>query len=519
MSANINTITFLGIDTNNIDVQVHIASGGLPAFNIVGLADKSIAESRERVRAAFASIGLAFPMKRITINLAPADILKDGSHFDLAIALGLLVSMHLISQDEISGYVVMGELSLNGSIKGVAGVLPAAIAANRAGRGLVCPADNQLEALYSGNRDILVFEHLLQLISHFSGKSRVEPVTLDRGMVGQNDDAPTYPDLADVHGQTLAKKALEIAAAGRHHMLMIGQPGSGKSMLAKRLPGIMSPLTPEEKLEISIIASLAGVLDRSQGIIHHRPFRSPHCSSSMAAMVGGGKNARPGEITLAHSGILFLDELPEFARNVLESLRQPTEDGYISLARVNNRVRYPARFQLIAAMNPCKCGYYGTRGGSMNCRKAPQCVYDYQEKISGPMFDRFDLQVETDEVEPFAGSQAGLEERETSAVVRERVVQACIIQKQRYDRLGWPITYNSQLEGEQINQVVQLDSAAQGMLEKAVGRFNMSMRGVHRVLKIARTIADLRGEEGRIELGFMAEALSYRISRSRGMGG
>ncbi|MDZ5761468.1 YifB family Mg chelatase-like AAA ATPase [Lyticum sinuosum] len=515
MLSNINTVTFIGIEANNIDVQTHIDSGGLPIFNIVGLADKSIAESKERVRAAFSSIGLSFPAKRITINLAPSDLLKEGSHFDLAIAMGLLTAMNIIPKDEIQNFIIMGELSLSGEINRVNGILPAAVSAKNANKGIICSSENEMEALYSSNNNIFVFDHLLEIIHHFTKKNPRYKSDVSLIDILQESNQK-HLDLKDVLGQPLAKKGLEIAAAGRHHMIMIGQPGSGKSMLAKRLPSIMPPLSTEEILEINIIASIAGEIDHGIGLINSRPYRSPHPSSSMASLIGGGRNIRPGEITLAHYGILFLDELPEFHRNSLESLRQPVEDGYIILDRASGHVKYPAKFLLIAAMNPCKCGYYGSKINNIRCRKAPQCAYDYQNKISGPMFDRFDLQVQTDEINSILyDSQlySSQESNESSTKIRERVISACDIQNKRYKKLGWEIKFNSELDGDCLNKSVILTKEAKNLLEKAITKFCMSMRSVNRVLKVSRTIADLSQNEGDIRYEDMLKSISYRINR------
>ena len=384
MVARVHTIALQGISVLDVDVQIQI-SAGLPAFTIVGLPDKAVGESRERVRAALGAVGLALPTKRITVNLAPADVLKEGSHFDLPIALALLVGMGVLAEDEIAGYTAVGELGLDGAVAPVAGVLPAAIGALAAGRGLICPQASGGEAAWAGQLEVLAAPSLLALVNHFKGTqvlSPPEPLLAD--------EAALTLDLKDIKGQETAKRALEVAAAGGHNLLMIGPPGAGKSMLAARLPGIVPPLDAAAALEVGMIASVAGLL-REGRLARRRPFRDPHHSASLPAMVGGGTRARPGEVTLAHRGVLFLDELPEFPRAVPDSLRQPLETGFVTVARANSHVTYPARVQLIAAMNPCRCGYLGDP--ALACGRAPKCAIDYQSKISGPLFDRIDLHV------------------------------------------------------------------------------------------------------------------------------
>jgi magnesium chelatase family protein len=384
--AHLRTVAFSGIDVRDVDVQVQISSG-LPSFAVVGLPDKAVGESRERVRSALGAMGLALPPKRITVNLAPADLAKEGSHFDLPIALGLLVSMGALPADATEGYMALGELALDGGIMPVSGVLPAAVAAAGRELGLICPAACGGEAAWLGSDiEVLAAPNLLTLINHFNGAQVLTPPAPALART-----AAAYPELSDIKGQETAKRALEIAAAGAHNLLLIGPPGSGKSMLAARLPGLLPALDPAEILEVSMVASVAGLLHDGR-LTERRPFRSPHHATSVAAMVGGGPHARPGEVSLAHKGVLFLDELPEFGRAVLESLRQPLESGRVTVARANHHVTYPARFQLVAAMNPCRCGYLDNP--ALSCGRAPRCARDYQARISGPMFDRIDLHVE-----------------------------------------------------------------------------------------------------------------------------
>ena len=388
MVQRVSTVAFEGIEARAVDVQVQVAPG-LPAFNIVGLPDKAVSEAKERVRAALVASGLALPARRITINLAPADLPKEGSHYDLPIALGLMAAIGAIPQDAISGFTVLGELGLDGGIAPVAGVLPAAIGANARGQGLICPAACGPEAAWASPEiDIVAAQSLIQLANHFKG---TQVLTRPQPKIRELDGVPL--DLADIKGQESAKRALEVAAAGGHNLLMIGPPGAGKSMLAARLPSILPPLLPAELLEVSMIASVAGEIEGG-ALTNRRPFRSPHHSASMPALVGGGLRARPGEISLAHNGVLFLDEMPEFSAQVLDSLRQPLETGDVAIARVNHRITYPARFMLVAAMNPCRCGRANDPGFA--CKRGPntRCVAEYQGRLSGPLLDRIDLHIE-----------------------------------------------------------------------------------------------------------------------------
>ena len=499
MVARINTVAFLGIETLQIDVQVHMA-GGLPAFTIVGLPDKAVAESRERVRAALGALGLALPPKRITVNLSPADVLKEGSHFDLPIALGLLVAMDVLPNDELAAYTVLGELALDGALTRVAGVLPAAIGANAAGRGLICPAACGGEAAWAGDMTVLAPDSLLALINHFKGVQVLSPPEplLAEGTPG------AIPDLADIKGQETAKRALEVAAAGAHNLLMIGPPGSGKSMLAQRLPGILPPLDPREALDVSMVHSIAGLLEDGR-LSRRRPFRDPHHSASLPALVGGGARARPGEIWMAHNGVLFLDELPEFSRATLEALRQPMETGRAVVSRVNAHVTYPARFQLIAAMNPCRCGHLGD--AELACSRAPRCARDYQSKISGPLFDRIDLHMEVPAVS--AADLTLPPPAENSADIAKRAAAARAIQRDRYAAAEGNIATNAEADGKLLESVAAPDDPGQSLLTQAAERMKLSARGYHRVLRVARTLADLAGE-AQVRRIHIAEALSYR---------
>jgi magnesium chelatase family protein len=503
--ARVNTVAFQGIDVLDVDVQVHFG-GGYTGFTIVGLPDKAVGESRERVRAALAAMGLALPAKRITVNLAPADVIKEGSHYDLPVALGLLIAMGVVPPDQMARYAALGELALDGRLTAVAGVLAAAVAANAAGRGIICPGVTGGEAAWSGSDDVLAPDSLLALINHFRGTQVLTPPKPKLAA-----EAGTYPDLKDIKGQETAKRALEVAAAGGHNLLMVGPPGAGKSMLAQRLPGLLPPLEPAEALEVSMVHSVAGLL--GDGISKRRPFRDPHHSASLPALVGGGLRAKPGEISLAHLGVLFLDELPEFARGTLESLRQPLESGRAVVARANAHVTYPARVQLVAAMNPCRCGYLDDP--AQGCGRAPRCAQDYQSKISGPLFDRIDLHVDVPAVKPADLSLPP--PRETSADVAARVARARAVQRARFASLPEerrPRT-NAELDGDALEALAAPDPAGRALLTEAAERLKLTARGYHRVLRVARTLADLEGAAtvGRIHI---AEALSYRrIALSR----
>ncbi len=503
MVSRIKTVAFQGIEVLDIDVQVQIL-GGLPNFNLVGLPDKAVGESRERVRSALYALGLALPPKRITVNLAPADVLKEGSHFDLPIALALLSALEVLSQEELDRYMALGELALDGAITPVAGVLPAAVNASAQGKGLICPAASGGEAAWAAEVEILAAPTLLSLINHFKGSQVLAPPEPKLA------SAPSgaLPDLMDVKGQETAKRALEIAAAGGHNLLMVGPPGSGKSMLAARLPGLLPPLSASEALEVSMVHSVAGLLTGG-GLIRQRPFRDPHHTASVPALVGGGGRARPGEISLAHKGVLFLDELPEFQRQALESLRQPLETGRAVVARANAHVTYPADIQLVAAMNPCRCGYLDDPG--QGCGRAPKCGQDYQARISGPLFDRVDLHVEVPAVK--AADLALPAPREDSAAVRLRVIAARDIQAARYAGLreesARPIAVNARAEGALLDKVAAPDATGRTLLTEAASRMQLTARGYHRVLKVARTLADLDGAQSVRRL-HIAEALSYR---------
>jgi len=502
MVVRVATVAFEGIEARPVDVQVMISNGSV-VFNVVGLGDKAVAESRERVRSALVASGLSLPAKRITVNLAPADLPKEGSHYDLPIALGVMVAMGALPSDALEGFTVLGELALDGAIAPVSGVLPAAVAASARGMGLICPAECGPEAAWaSEDMAVIAPRNLIQIANHFRGTqvlSRPRPAV--KAFTGDQ------LDLRDIKGQESAKRALEIAAAGGHNLLFNGPPGAGKSMLAARLPSILPPLAPSELLEVSMIHSVAGNLAGGQ-LTDRRPFRAPHHSASMAALVGGGPHAKPGEASLAHHGVLFLDELPEFQAPALDALRQPLESGEIAISRANRRCTYPARFQLIAAMNPCRCGLANEPGH--RCQKgAPQrCAQLYQNRISGPFLDRIDLHLEVPAIR--ASDLILPPPEEGSAEAAARVAQARDIQRARYRALGHDaVACNAMATAAIIEQTIRLDESGSKLIREASERLRLSARGFHRVLKLARTIADLQGAPDVLR-AHLAEALSYR---------
>lgn len=503
MVTRVATVAFQGIDAVPVDVQVQIAPG-MPQFILVGLPDKAVKESGERVRAALVASGLGLPPKRITVNLAPADLPKEGSHYDLPIALGIMAAIGAIPQDALDGYLALGELGLDGRLAHVGGILLAAIAAQGRDLGLICAERSGSEAAWAGEGlNIVAAESLLALVNHLTGHQLAA-----RPVARRHETQARLPDLSEVRGQLVARRALEVAAAGGHNMLMVGPPGAGKSMLAARLPSILPPLNPRELLDISMIQSIAGELVGG-ALSDRRPFRAPHHSASMAALVGGGLRVRPGEVSLAHNGVLFLDELPEFAPSVLDSLRQPLESGETVIARANARVSYPSRVQLIAAMNPCKCGLAGTPGHT--CRRGRACADDYQGRVSGPFLDRIDIRIDVPAVTA-ADMIAPAAPAESSADVAARVAEARLRQQRRFAQHGAPEVFTNAAAGPTlIEQLVNPDRESQALLLQAAERFNLSARAYHRVLKVARTLADLAGVE-RVSRPHIAEALSYRLN-------
>jgi magnesium chelatase family protein len=499
MVARAYTVAFEGVEARLVEVQCAVAPG-LPSFALVGLPDKAVSEAKERVRAALAAMSIALPAKRITVNLSPADLPKEGSHFDLPIAVALLAALEIIPRDEVEGTVALGELSLDGRLVPVIGALPAAMAAAEADRRLLCPRACGAEAAWVGATQVLAAASLDEVVRHYTGQAPLTPAE-----AGEVTHAGSTRDFRDVKGQERAKRALEIAAAGRHHVLMVGSPGSGKSMLAARLPGILPPLTAVEALETSMIHSLAGLLSEG-GISRDRPFREPHHTASMAAIVGGGRGAKPGEISLAHNGVLFMDEFPEFPRAVLETLRQPIETGEVVVARANAHIRYPCRFLLVAAANPCKCGYLTDPARA--CARVPGCGDEYLGRISGPLMDRFDLRIE---VPPVAYSDLDLPASgDSSAQVAARVQAARDRQTRRFaDDPACRV--NADAEGALLEQIATPDAEGRALLARVAERFGLTARGYHRVLRVARTIADLDGS-AEVRQPHVAEAVSYRLA-------
>ena len=490
----------VGIDAPLVSVEVHL-SNGLPNLSIVGLPEAAVKESKDRVRGAILNSRFEFPIRRITINLAPADLPKEGGRFDLPIALGILAASGQIPREPLRQYDLLGELALGGELRGVKGVLPAALACRAAGRTLLVPHYNAAEATLVSGLTVLAPTHLLEICAQLRNGAALQPYVSPP----RRQEWPMERDLADVRGQHHAKRALEIAAAGGHNLLLIGPPGTGKTMLASRLPGILPPMTEAEAIETAAVASVSQQgIDLSQWGM--RPFRAPHHTASGVALVGGGSHPRPGEISLAHNGVLFLDELPEYDRRVLEVLREPLESGHITISRAARQADFPARFQLVAAMNPCPCGYLGDP--ERHCSCTSEQVRRYRARVSGPLLDRIDLHIEVPRL-PHALLR-GVTQEETSAAVRERIKAARELQLQRTGKA------NAALGSREIERYCQLGDADHRLLEHAMERLGLSPRAYHRILKVARTIADLAGSAG-IQTMHLSEAISYR-ALDRGMG-
>lgn len=497
----LSTIAFRGIDAVDISVEVQIASG-LPTFVIVGLPDKSIAESKERIRASFSHIGLSLPPRRIIVNLAPSDLQKEGAHYDLPIALGILSAVGVFDATQLQEYIILGSLSLDAKIAPVAGILPAAIRASSTQRGLICPYDNQNEALWAGkDLRLLASPDLLALVNHFKGTDFLPVPQLPPIDTTALSASKNFGDMADVKGQAVLKRVFEIAAVGRHNVLMLGPPGAGKSMMAQRMVSILPRLSAEESIETTMIYSLAGMLPE-QGLVAQRPYRAPHHSASLVSLVGGGLRAKPGEISLAHNGVLFLDELPEFSRPTLEALRQPLENHTVTIARANQHVTYPANIQLIAAMNPCRCGYFGQAGHE--CARAPRCAEDYQSKISGPLLDRFDLRIYVPPVPVEDFLPAATRPAESSETIRARVEAAVNFRQQRLDSTH--------------DDIGSLDEEVQACLRHITSTKNLSARGYTRLLSVSRSLADLEASPN-VQKHHIQEAIHYRLSAAQNFTG
>lgn len=502
MLAKLISYALSGVDGFKVEIEVDL-NAGLPSYEIVGLGDTAVKESKERVRSAIKNSLFAFPLKKITINLAPADSKKEGSYFDLAIAVAILAASEQIEDKSYKDYVMIGELSLDGTLRHIKGVMPLLISALQAGyKKFIIPSANAEEASYVDGCEIYALDNLKSVVELLRGEQEHKPLTTKR-FVNNSAFNKYNVDFSEVKGQFVAKRAIEIAVAGGHNIIMIGPPGAGKTMMAKCVPTIMPDMSFEEAIEVTKIHSIAGVLDSSKGIVSRRPFRTPHHTTTMPALIGGGANAKPGEVSLAHNGVLFLDEMPEYQRKTLETLRQPLEDGYVTVSRAKQTLEYPARFMLVASMNPCPCGNFGSK--TQQCKCTANEIHKYVSKLSGPLIDRIDLQIEVDNIsyEELRGDG----EAESSAEIKKRVEKARAIQRERYK--GSNIFVNAYMTNAQVKKYCALDKTCETLLKNAFEKLNLSARASTRILKVARTIADLEGSEN-IRPQHITEAIQYR---------
>lgn len=502
MLAKLISYALSGVDGFKVEIEVDL-NAGLPSYEIVGLGDTAVKESKERVRSAIKNSLFAFPLKKITINLAPADSKKEGSYFDLAIAVAILAASEQIEGKSYKDYVMIGELSLDGTLRHIKGVMPLLISALQAGyKKFIIPSANAEEASYVDGCEIYALDNLKSVVELLRGEQEHKPLTTKR-FVNNSAFNKYNVDFSEVKGQFVAKRAIEIAVAGGHNIIMIGPPGAGKTMMAKCVPTIMPDMSFEEAIEVTKIHSIAGVLDSSKGIVSRRPFRTPHHTATMPALIGGGANAKPGEVSLAHNGVLFLDEMPEYQRKTLETLRQPLEDGYVTVSRAKQTLEYPARFMLVASMNPCPCGNFGSK--TQQCKCTASEIHKYVSKLSGPLIDRIDLQIEVDNIsyEELRGDG----EAESSAEIKKRVEKARAIQRDRYK--GSNIFVNAYMTNAQVKKYCALDKTCETLLKNAFEKLSLSARASTRILKVARTIADLEGSEN-IRPQHITEAIQYR---------